>query len=81
MFGNIFNKIMSYFPAVTISYTAQNEPVTKVTPVTPKTKKDAQEIRYNNMTKKQLVALAAEQGIDLKMKMTKAAMIDVLTKS
>jgi hypothetical protein len=81
MFGNIFNKIMSYFPVVTISYTAQKEPVTKVTPVTSKTKEDAQEIRYNNMTKKQLVALAAEQGIDLKMKMTKAAMINVLTKS
>jgi hypothetical protein len=75
MFNSFFTKILSYFPTVTISYTSENKPVTKVPPVNSKTKQTAQEIRYDSMTKKQLVALAAEKGIELKMKMTKAAMI------
>jgi argininosuccinate synthase len=73
MFGNIFNKIMSYFPTVTISYT-ETIPTKSVEEEPPVYEPPS----YEDMTKKELVTYAEEQGITLKMKMTKAYMISVL---
>jgi len=73
MFASIFNKLMSYFPTVTISYTTL-EPSDSVKEEPPAYEPPS----YEDMTKKELVAYAEEQGITLRMKMTKAYMISVL---
>ena len=73
MFIQFINKFLSYLPKVTISYnTTESIGLTEEEPT------GYEPPSYEDMTKKELVAYAEEQGITLKMKMTKADMLFIL---